>query len=42
MITEPPLPEGFKNVAEYVNTFLPDQIRMWGWVRTVKSFNART
>ncbi|WVQ73440.1 tRNA pseudouridine(38-40) synthase [Cryptococcus sp. DSM 104548] len=42
MITEPPLPEGYKTIAEYVNTFLPPQIRMWGWVRTVKSFNART
>ncbi|OCF37335.1 tRNA pseudouridine(38-40) synthase [Kwoniella heveanensis BCC8398] len=42
MIVEPPLPEGFDNLADYVNTFLPEQIRMWGFVRTVKSFNART
>ncbi|WVW85112.1 tRNA pseudouridine(38-40) synthase [Kwoniella bestiolae CBS 10118] len=42
MIVEPPLPEGYKTLAEYVNTILPDQIRMWGFVRTVKSFNART
>ncbi|WVR06656.1 tRNA pseudouridine(38-40) synthase [Kwoniella sp. DSM 27419] len=42
MIHDPPLPEGYKNLAEYVNTFLPEQIRMWGFVRTVKSFNART
>ncbi|WWC62989.1 tRNA pseudouridine(38-40) synthase [Kwoniella dejecticola CBS 10117] len=42
MIVKPPLPEGFKTLAEYVNSILPDQIRMWGFVRTVKSFNART
>ncbi|WRT66743.1 tRNA pseudouridine(38-40) synthase [Kwoniella shivajii] len=42
MITEPPLPEGYKTLAEYVNSLLPAQIRMWGFVRTVKSFNART
>ncbi|WWC88286.1 tRNA pseudouridine(38-40) synthase [Kwoniella dendrophila CBS 6074] len=42
MIVEPPLPEGYKTLAEYVNSLLPAQIRMWGFVRTVKSFNART
>nr|ODN89350.1 tRNA pseudouridine(38-40) synthase [Cryptococcus depauperatus CBS 7855] len=42
IITHPPLPEQHKTLASYVNSFLPPQIRMWGWVRTVKSFNART
>nr|XP_031858534.1 tRNA pseudouridine(38-40) synthase [Kwoniella shandongensis]KAA5525606.1 tRNA pseudouridine(38-40) synthase [Kwoniella shandongensis] len=42
MIQEPPIPDEFKNLTEYVNSFLPDQIRMWGFVRTVKSFSART
>ncbi|OCF75536.1 tRNA pseudouridine(38-40) synthase [Kwoniella mangroviensis CBS 8886] len=42
MIVEPPLREGYNTLAEYVNSILPAQIRMWGFVRTVKSFNART
>ncbi|WVQ84230.1 tRNA pseudouridine(38-40) synthase [Cryptococcus sp. DSM 104549] len=42
LITEPPIPEGFSSLAEYVTSMLPPQIRMWGFVRTVKSFNART
>ncbi|ORY24576.1 pseudouridine synthase [Naematelia encephala] len=41
MILEPPIPEGFKDLADYVNSFLPPTIRMWGFVRTVKSFQAR-
>jgi len=42
MILDPPLPEGFSDLTEYVNSMLPDQIRMWGYVRTMKSFQART
>ncbi|TXT13262.1 hypothetical protein VHUM_00629 [Vanrija humicola] len=42
MILAPPLPEGFETLADYVNSFLPPQIRMWGHVRTMKSFQART
>lgn len=42
MILNPPLPEGFATLADYVNSFLPPQIRMWGHVRTMKSFQART
>lgn len=42
MIVEPPLPEGVKTLTEHVNSFLPDQIRMWGFVRTMNSFQART
>lgn len=42
MIYDPPLPEGFASLKDYVNSFLPEQIRMWGFVRTMKSFQART
>lgn len=42
MIYDPPLPDGVSDLTEYVNSFLPDQIRMWGFVRTMKSFQART
>jgi tRNA pseudouridine38-40 synthase len=42
MIVAPPLPAEHPNLASYVNSFLPDQIRMWGWVRTINSFQART
>jgi len=42
MIVAPPLPDEHPNLASYVNSFLPDQIRMWGWVRTINSFQART
>jgi tRNA pseudouridine38-40 synthase len=42
LIIEPPLPEGLDTLASYVNSFLPPQIRMWGFVRTMKSFQART
>ena len=42
MIYDPPLPEGFSSLKDYVNSFLPEQIRMWGFVRTMKSFQART
>lgn len=42
MIVEPPLPSPHTTLASYVNKFLPDQIRMWGYVRTIKSFQART
>lgn len=42
MILDPPLPEGFSSLTEYVNSFLPAQIRMWGFVRAMKSFQART
>lgn len=42
MIYDPPLPEGFSTLRDYVNSFLPPQIRMWGFIRTMKSFQART
>lgn len=42
MILAPPLPEGYTTLASYVNSFLPPSIRMWGFVRTMKSFAART
>lgn len=42
MILDPPVPPEFPNLTAYVNSFLPEQIRMWGFVRTMKSFQART
>ncbi|KAK4684269.1 tRNA pseudouridine38-40 synthase, partial [Tremellales sp. Uapishka_1] len=42
MILDPPLPDGHATLTSYVNSFLPEQIRMWGFVRTMKSFQART
>lgn len=42
MILDPPVPAEFPDLTAYVNSFLPDQIRMWGFVRTMKSFQART
>ena len=42
MILEPPLPPEYPTLASYVNSFLPEQIRMWGFVRTMKSFVARS
>ncbi|KAJ2643904.1 tRNA pseudouridine synthase 1 [Coemansia sp. RSA 1694] len=36
MIVEDP------DIVEKVNAHLPDQIRVWGFVRTVQSFNAKT
>jgi tRNA pseudouridine38-40 synthase len=42
MIVAPPLPAEHPTLASYVNSFLPEQIRMWGFVRTLKSFAART
>jgi tRNA pseudouridine38-40 synthase len=41
LIPDAPLPDGFETLAAYVNSFLPPQIRMWGFVRTIKSFQAR-
>lgn len=42
MILDPPVPAEFENLTAYVNSFLPAQIRMWGFVRAMKSFQART
>ncbi|BEJ17427.1 hypothetical protein CspHIS471_0608280 [Cutaneotrichosporon sp. HIS471] len=42
MILDPPVPPEFPNLTAYVNSFLPAQIRMWGFVRAMKSFQART
>jgi len=42
MILTPNIPPEHPSLASYVNTFLPEQIRMWGFVRTMKSFQART
>jgi len=42
MILAPTIPPEHPSLASYVNTFLPEQIRMWGFVRTMKSFQART
>jgi tRNA pseudouridine38-40 synthase len=42
MILDPPVPAEYEDLTAYVNSFLPDQIRMWGFVRTMKSFQART
>ncbi|KLT42722.1 pseudouridine synthase [Cutaneotrichosporon oleaginosum] len=42
MILDPPVPPEFPDLTAYVNSFLPAQIRMWGFVRAMKSFQART
>lgn len=42
MIVDPPIPAEFANLTAYVNSFLPPQIRMWGFVKAMKSFQART
>ena len=42
MIVAPPLPDEFPDLPSYVNSFLPEQIRVWGFVRAMKSFQART
>ncbi|KAL7420480.1 tRNA pseudouridine synthase 1 [Cryptotrichosporon argae] len=41
MIIAPPLPEPYTTLTDYVNTLLPAQIRMWGFVRVMRSFQAR-
>ncbi|KAL4401633.1 tRNA pseudouridine synthase 1 [Malassezia pachydermatis] len=42
LILEPPnLPEG-QTLGQYVNTLLPEQIRIWGMRRVQSAFNART
>ncbi|ORX37055.1 pseudouridine synthase [Kockovaella imperatae] len=41
MIIGSPLPPEHETLESYVNSFLPEQIRMWGYVRTLKSFQAR-
>lgn len=42
MIVDPPVPAEFADLTAYVNSFLPPQIRMWGFVKAMKSFQART
>lgn len=41
MLEPPNLPAG-QTLAQYVNTLLPDQIRIWGLRRVQSAFNART
>lgn len=38
MITAVP---GIEDLTAHINTFLPDQVRMWGFVRVNSGFNAR-
>lgn len=41
MLEPPSLPDG-QDLTAYVNTLLPDQIRIWGMRRVQSGFNART
>ncbi|EIW67637.1 hypothetical protein TREMEDRAFT_14084, partial [Tremella mesenterica DSM 1558] len=42
MIINPVLPPEHETLKSLVNSYLPKQIRMWGFVRCIKSFDART
>lgn len=42
MIIKPPGIETPEDLTKAINEHLPEDIRVWGWTRTLQGFNART